>query len=212
MGRYALNSALVAGAAVPLTLLTASWAGFALAQSGARARERLIALTVLLLMAPVTAVWLVRFILFREIGLFNSYGALLAPSLMGSSPLFVLLFYWNFRRIPTELYEAARLEGAEAWGVWRHVGLPLSRATLIAVGALTFLLYWNDFITPLLYLKSQTLYTLPVGLRQLQELDRTNWPLLMAGAVVMTAPPVLLFALAQRFFLRENRLAGMDGY
>jgi multiple sugar transport system permease protein len=211
MGRYVLNSFIVAGAAVPLTLLTASWAGFAMAQLGARGRDRLMAFTLLLLMVPLTAVWLARFILFRELHLFNTYGPLLAPGLMGSSPLFVLLFFWNFRRVPTELYEAARLEGANAFSVWWRVGLPLSQATLMAVAVLTFMLYWNDFITPLLYLKSQTLYTLPVGLRQLQELDRTNWPLLMAGAVIMTAPTVILFAFVQRFFLQENRLAGIYG-
>lgn len=210
-GRYLLNSLLVGSLAVPLTLLTASWAGFAMAQFGERGRARLLALSLLLLMVPVAALWLTRFVLFKAVGWFNTYAALLAPSLMGSSPLFSLLFYWTFRRVPAELYEAARLEGASAWAMWWRVGLPLARATLVAVGVLAFMLYWSDFISPLLYLKSPALYTLPVGLRQLQELDRTHWPLLMAGAVLMTAPTVILFAVVQRFFLQESRLAGIYG-
>lgn len=211
LGRYILNSSLIAGAAVCITLVTASWAGFAMSQLSPRGQNRFINLSIILLLIPVTAVWLARFILFRWLGFYNTYLALLAPSIMGSSPLFVLLFYWAFRRIPAELYEAARVEGASALTIWRQVALPLSSATLVAVGILAFLLYWSDFITPLLYLKSQSLYTLPAGLRQLQELDRTNWPLLMAGAVVMTFPAILLFGVVQRFFLQEGRLAGIYG-
>ena len=211
LGRYIFNSLLVAGIAVPITLVTASLAGFAMTQLNRRGRESLLGLSVVLLVVPTVAVWVARFILFRTLGLFNSYAALLAPALMGSSPLFVLLFFWSFRRIPRELYDAARMDGAGPLEIWWRVALPLSSATVIVVGILTFLLYWGDFTTPLFYLKSQTLYTLPVGLRQLQELDRTNWPLLLAGAMVMTLPSVLLFGIVQRFFLPENRLAGIYG-
>lgn len=211
MGRYLFNSLLVAGVAVPITLVTASLAGFAMSQVNRRWRENLLGLSVVLLVVPTVAVWVARFILFRTLGLFNSYAALLAPTVMGSSPLFVLLFFWSFRRIPRELYDAARMDGAGPLEIWWRVALPLSSATMIVVGILTFLLYWGDFTTPLFYLKSQTLYTLPVGLRQLQELDRTNWPLLLAGSMVMTLPSVLLFGIVQRFFLPENRLAGIYG-
>jgi len=211
LGHYVFNSLLVAGATVPITLITASLAGFAMAQLSRRGQDRLIILSVILLIIPTTAVWLARFILFRSLGLFNTHAALIAPSIMGSSPLFVLLFFWSFRRIPLELYEAARMDGASPLNIWWRVALPLSGATIVVVSILTFLLYWGDFITPLFYLKSQTLYTLPVGLRQLQELDRTNWPLLLAGSVVMTLPAVLLFAVVQRFFLQENRLTGIYG-
>jgi multiple sugar transport system permease protein len=211
LGRYVMNSLLVSTLAAPLTLLTASWAGFAMAQLSARGRERMMTFSLVVLMIPVTAVWLTRYVLFAWVGLVDSYLALLAPGFMGSSPLFILLFYWAFRRIPAELYEAARLEGAGAFAIWWRVALPLAGATLVAVGLLAFILYWSDFITPLLYLKSQSLYTLPVGLRQLQEMDRTNWPLLMAGSVVMTAPVIVLFLIVQRYFLQESRLAGIYG-
>jgi multiple sugar transport system permease protein len=164
-----------------------------------------------LLVIPNMAVWLARFFLVRELGLFNTHLALILPSLMGTSPLFILLFYWNFRTIPAELFEAAHLDGAGPFVMWWQIALPLSRATIIVVGILTFLFYWGDFVSPMFYLKSQELYTLPVGLRQLQELDRTNWPLLLAGSVVMTLPAVLLFSVVQRYFLQENRLGGIDG-
>jgi multiple sugar transport system permease protein len=211
LARYALNSVVVAGLAVPLTLLTASWAGFAMAQLPGRDRRRLALLSVALLMVPITALWLTRYVFFAWLAITNTYLALLAPALMGTSPLFVLLFYWAFRRVPQELYEAARLEGARAITIWRRLALPLARPTVVAVGVLTFLVYWSDFINPMLYLKSQALYTLPLGVQQFRQLDRSNWSLLMAAAVVMTGPAVMLFLGVQRYFLGEDGLAEGGG-
>lgn len=208
LGRYLLNSVVVAGLAVPITLLAASWAGFALAQVSTRAQPRLVLLALALLLVPITALWLARMALFNWLGWVDSYAALLAPALMGTSPLFVLLFYWAFRRQPAELVESARLDGAGAFAIWWSVALPLARSTVVAVALLTVLVYWSDFINPLLYLRSQRLYTLPVGVQQLQQHDRGNWPLLMAAAVVMATPAVLLFAAVQRYFLGQDGLVG----
>ena len=203
LGRYLLNSLFVVALAVPLTLLTASLAGFGMSQLPRKARTRLLVLSILLQMVPVTALWLTRFLLFSWIGLTNSHFALIAPALMGASPLFVLLFYWAFRRVPLEQYESARLDGATPLTAWRLVGLPQVRPALLAVTLLAFLFFWNDFINPLLYLKSTRLYTLPVGLMQLQELDKTNWPLLMAASALVTLPPVGVFLWLQRALLGE---------
>lgn len=208
--RYLVNSLIVAGLAVPLTLLTASWAGFAMAGLDARRREGLVVLSVALLMVPVTALWLTRYVLFKWLGLLDSFAALVAPAVMGSSPLFVLLYYWTFRRIPTELFASAAVDGAGTLAQWRRVAMPMAGPTTIAVSILAFLVYWSDFINPLLYLKSEALYTLPVGLQQLQQLDRTNWPILMAACVVFTAPTVLLFLIVQRYFLQDSPLSGLN--
>jgi multiple sugar transport system permease protein len=199
--RYAFNSLLVALTGALLTLVTASWAGFGMSLLGKRARFRLLILSVLLQMIPFTALWLSRFLLFAQLGITNSRFSLIASALMGTSPLFILLFYWTFRRTDRAVFETAELDGANLFQTWWRVALPLARPALMAVSLLAFLFYWNDFITPLLYLRSQTLYTLPVGLLQLQEMDRTNWPLLMAAAVVMTVPAVAMFAALQRSVL-----------
>ncbi|MBM3458048.1 MAG: carbohydrate ABC transporter permease [Armatimonadetes bacterium] len=212
LGAYAANSLLIAGLAIPLTLVTASWAGLGMLQVPPRWRTFLIWLSVLLLLLPTSSLWLARFLLFRHLGLINTFGAVLAPALMGSSPLFVLLFFWSFRRVPPELFEAARLDGGSLITLWDRVALPLSRPTVTAVAVLTFLLYWSDFLHPLLYLKSQHLYTLPVGLQQLQQLDRSNWPLLLAASVLLAGPAALVFLGAQRYFLQEGRLEGSAGF
>jgi multiple sugar transport system permease protein len=210
-GRYLANSLAVVLVAVPLTIITASMAGFAMAMLEHRSRMALVVLSVALLMVPVTALWLTRFLLFRWIGLIDTLLALVAPALAGSSPLFVLIYYWTFRRVSRETYEMARLDGAGAFGVWWRIALPIAAPSTLAVAVLTFILYWSDFISPLLYLRSQDLYTLPLGLRELQQLDPGDWPILMAGAVILTVPAVVFFLIVQRFFLGDRGVgAGRD--
>lgn len=210
-GRYLLNSLVVVALALPLTIITASMAGFAMALLERRSRLVLLVVSVALLMVPVTALWLTRFLLFRWVGLTDSLLALVVPALAGSSPLFVLLYYWTFRRVTAEVFEMARLDGAGVFTTWRRVALPQAVPTSVAVAVLTFILYWSDFISPLLYLRSQDLYTLPLGLRQLQQLDPSDWPLLMAGAVMLTLPAVLFFLLVQHLFLGERGLGSRRG-
>ena len=200
-GRYILNSFVVTLAGVLLTLITASWAGFGMSLLGKRARLRLLVLAALLQMIPVTAFWLTRFLLFAKLGITNTHFALIAPAMMGTSSLFILLFYWTFRRTGREVFESAEIDGANLFQTWWRIALPLARPALMAVGMLSFLFYWNDFINPLLYLRSQTLYTLPVGLLQLQEMDKTNWSLLMAASMIVTIPALIVFAVLQRSLL-----------
>jgi multiple sugar transport system permease protein len=207
-GRYLLNSLAVVAMAVPLTIITASMAGFAMALLERRSRVALVVLSVALLLVPVTATWLTRFLLLSWAGLTDSLLALVVPALAGSSPLFVLLFYWAFRRTNPEIFETATLDGAGPFATWWRVGLPTIVPMIVAVAVLAFIFYWSDFISPLLYLRDQELYTLPLGLRQLQQLDPTDTPLLMAGAVMLVVPAVLFFLLVQHLFLGERGLRG----
>ena len=139
MGRYALNSLLVVLVAVPLTLLTASLAGFGLSQLRGKWRNRLLIAAIALLMVPAPAVWLFRYQLLSWLGLLTSLWALMLPAFAAGSPLLVLLFYWTFRRNPVELYEAARVEGADAWTAWRRIAMPMARPTTAAVLVLSIL-------------------------------------------------------------------------
>lgn len=204
LGHYLLNSLIITALAVPLTILIASWAGFAMAQLPAGIRYTLLGFAILLRMVPVSALWLPRFVLFTQLGLIDTFCALLAPVLIGSSPFFVLLFYWSFRRMPQALFDSARLEGMHALDIWARIALPNARAAILAVSVLTFAQYWSDFISPLLYLKSEQRYTLAVGLRILQQMDSTNWPLLMAGVVVLILPILILFLGVQQAFFMKN--------
>lgn len=207
MARYTLNSLIVVGVAVPLTLFTASLAGFSITQLPGRARRVFIYLSIGLMLIPASALWMFRFQILRRLGLIDSLWALILPAFAASNPLFVLLMYWAFQRVPAELYEAARLEGATFWGVWWRIALPLARSTMMAVTVLTFVLYWSDFSSPVLYIYTPKLYTLPVGLQILKQVDLTNWPLLMAAAAFMTLPVLLFFVFVQHHFFGNNSLA-----
>jgi multiple sugar transport system permease protein len=209
MTRYMTNSVLVVATAVPLTLIIASMAGFGMSQLPRQPRRQLVYLSIALLIVPAAAVWLFRFQILRWLGLLDTLWALILPAFTGSNALFVLLFYWTFRRIPGEMFEAAQLDGATAVTVWWRLALPLSRPTIVGVAVLTFVMYWSDFISPILYIFDPQNYTLAVGLQILNQLDRTNWSLLMAGAVVMTLPVILLFILLQRFFLHDLSLSNL---
>ncbi|MER2598606.1 MAG: carbohydrate ABC transporter permease [Caldilineales bacterium] len=209
MGRYLRNSLLVVAVSVPMTLLTASLAGFGLAQLRNPWRKRLVMLTVFLLMVPPSAVWLFRYQMLSWTGLLTTLWSLILPAFAGGAPLLVLLFYWTFRRTPPEMYEAAKLEGASAWTAYRHLAMPMARPTVAAVLVLAFGLFWNDFTNPVLYLYRPQTYTLPVGVQILKQLDATNWPLLMAGAVFMTLPVVLLFLGLQPLFLSDKSIQSL---
>ncbi|MFQ5419928.1 MAG: carbohydrate ABC transporter permease [Anaerolineae bacterium] len=181
--RFTVNSLLVTALAVPLTIVTASWAGLGMARLPRASQRRWVVLSLAVLMVPGMALWMPRFLIYRELGWLNRIWALIAPAWMGTSPFFVLMFYRAFRRVPTAVYDAARLDGAGVLAMWRLVALPMARPTAVGVAILSFIVYWGDFITPLLYLRSQSRYTLPVALQLLQQLSRSDWALLMAGAV-----------------------------
>lgn len=209
MMRYTMNSLLVLIIAVPVTLVTASQAGFAMTQLPTRQRRLLVLASIGLLMIPAASVWLFRFQILQWLGMFDTIWALVVPAFAGSSPLFVLLFYWAILRIPLETFEAAALDGAGAWTIWLRLALPMSLPTVVVVAVLTTVMYWSDFVSPVLYIYDPQLYTLAVGLQLLKQLDPTNWSLLMAAAVYMTVPIIVLFSLAQRWFLHDLTLTNL---
>jgi len=200
LGRYLVNSLIIVAVAVPITVLLASWAGFAITSATTRIRRWLIAVSVIALMMPASALWVPRFVGFRWLGTIDTYWPLLAPSLMATTPFYVLLFAFAYARLPKNLFEAARLENMSPFSIWRRVAWPLALPAAFAVAILAFTWHWANFIDPLLYLSSGEKFTIPLGLRALQTLEPTNHPILLAGAVIAAAPPVIAFLIAQRSF------------
>ena len=203
LGTWLLNSGIVSALAVVVTVLVASWAAFGMRLLPRRSRRVAVLATLAVLLVPVTAVWTTRFKVFESVGLIDSLAALIAPALAATTPFYVLIYLWSFTGVPDTQLEAARLEGASVWRVWQSVAMPQARLATLAVSVLAFSVYWSNFIDPLLYIDSPSTYTLPLGLRLLQLLNPTDFPLLMAGAVIATIPPVLVFLLAQRIFLDD---------
>jgi len=208
--RYTLNSLLITMLGTLISLLVAASAGFAVALLGGRAAVLLITVALLLRAVPPQALWLPRLLLYQHLGWLDSLAALLAPALLGTSPLHLVLYVWAFRRIPRDVYDVARLDGLGALAIWWRVALPLVRPTSGTVALLVAVWYWSDFVHPLLYLRSEALRPVAVGLRTLQQLDPTGWPVLMAGTVLMIAPVVALYLIAQRTVLYTERMSWDD--
>jgi multiple sugar transport system permease protein len=208
LGRQLLNSLTIVAIAVPLTVACASLTGYAITRLGRPWHGAAIGFTLICLTIPASALWVPRFAIFRTLGVLDSYVPLIAPALAGTSPLLVLLGYWSARGVPRDLIDAARLAGLGPFRVWWHVVLPLTRRTALAIAALAFVAHWGNFIEPLLYLYDASKATLPLGLSSLRQLGPTDAPVLLAGALVATLPPVLAFVLAQRAVLDDTRRAG----
>ena len=204
LARYTFNSFIVAALVVPASVLVASWAGFAMSRLPPRHARAFVAASLIALMVPATALLVPRFAIFSTLGVTNSYVPLVAPALLGFSPFYVLLYYWSFRRLPGELYEAARVEGLSPLRTWWKVGMPLVRPATNAIALLVFVFSWGNFLDPLIYVFDERLFTVPLGLRSLAQLDRQNLTVLLAASVVATLPVLVAFLVVQRSFLQED--------
>jgi multiple sugar transport system permease protein len=192
LARALLNSTLLTLLATPVAVVVASWAGFALTRLPARTRRVMIVLFVAAATMPYTAIWLPRFLMFEAVGAVGTWWPLWAPALMGGSPLCVLLAYVAVRRIPADRVDAARIEGLGWLGTWRHVVVPALVGTHLALAVLVALLFWSNFIDPLLYLDGDAQATAPAMLHALELLGPTQWSVLMAASVVVVLPVLAL--------------------
>jgi multiple sugar transport system permease protein len=199
--RATLNSLVVAAVAVPVSVVVASLAGFALARLPGRITGAVVLASLLALMVPATALLVPRFAVFSALGLTDTLGSLVAPALLGTTPLYPLVYYLAFRALPQELYDTCRIADLSPLRTWWRMALPLVRPVTAALAALTYVLTWSNFLDPLVYVYERDAFTLPLALRSLATLDPTNFPVFLAGAVLATAPALVVFWLAQRRFL-----------
>lgn len=192
MARALVNSTLVVWVFVPVSVVTASMAGLGIHQLGPRAQRWAVAALVAAASVPYAAIWLPRFLLFQNLGLTGTWWPLWAPALMGGSPLLVLLYAVAMRGIAPSQIAAARLEGAGWLRIWWQVALPQVRPATVATILLAAAWCWANFIDPLLYLSSERWQTAPLMLHALELIGASNWSVLMAGAVIVIAPLVIL--------------------
>lgn len=200
---YLTNSLIVVAVAVPLTVLVASMAGFGIRMLSDRRSRWVIIVTIVAMLVPVTAVWATRFELFRLLGIVDTPLPLIGLSLIATNPFYVLVYAWAFHKLDDEQFEAARLDGASTLRMWRSIGMPQVRTITLAVVVLSFTFHWADFIDALLYLNTASRFTAPLGLRLLQQLNPTDWPLLTAGSVLLSLPVIITFLVSQRWFLHD---------
>jgi multiple sugar transport system permease protein len=207
--RWFLNSLLSAALQALLVVLTAAPAAYALARLELRGARGLFAPLVGTLFIPPVTFLAPSFLLVGWLGWLDTLWAVAVPGAASAFGVFFLRQF--FLSLPRELEEAARLDGASALQVFRHVVLPLSRPALATLGLLSFLTNWNDFLWPLYVLLNPERLTLPAGLSQIQSAYTIHYPAIMAGAVVASLPVLLLFLLAQRHVIEGVSRTGLKG-
>ena len=217
-GTFFVNSLKIATLNTVGQLISCSMAAFAFAALRFRFREPLFALLLVTLIIPFQVVLVPNFVLYR----FLPHPASASGNWIGTQePLWVGAFLGGafgtfllrqfFLAIPKELADAARVDGANPWQIYRHIYLPLAKPALATLAIFTFMWSWNDLIDPIIYLRDIETFTLTAGLSLFQGQYVGKWPLLMAGALVSVIPMILLFVVAQRHFVRGIAMTGIKG-
>jgi multiple sugar transport system permease protein len=203
--RYLANSLLLAVVTTALSLLCNTLGGYAFAKLRFSGRERLFRLLLATMVIPGQVGMLPLFLMLKTLGLVNTYAGVVLPGMASVFGIFMIRQY--VRSIPDSLLDAARIDGAGEWRIFRSVVLPLCRPILVTLALFSFLGSWNDFMWPLIVLSDNARYTLPVALANLLGEHAQDTELMMAGAVVTTLPAVAVFLLLQRHYI-EGLAAG----
>ncbi len=209
LGRYFLNSVIVATSATLLALVFNGMAGYAFAKLRFRGREAIFRLLLAGLLVPGQVTMIPLFGLLKFMGLVNSYAGAIVPGVASSFGIFLVRQY--ALSIPDELLDAARVDGASEWRIFRSVVVPVLAPILVTLGVFVFLATWNDFMWPLIVLSDRDMQTLPVALASISREHVQDSELMMAGAVVTVLPVLLLFLAMQRFYLRGIMAGSVKG-
>ena len=208
-GRFFLNSAIVAGASVIGQLVFCSMAAYAFARLRFHGRDRLFGLYLATMMIPAIVTIIPAFLLIDRFGWMNTYWALFTPTLSSVWGIFLLRQF--FQTIPRDLEDAARVDGASDSTIFVRIILPLSKPALATLAIFAFMGSWKDFLWPLIVTNRTDMRTVEVGIANFSTLYQTDWPHQMAAAVVVMLPVVIVFILAQRYFVRGITLTGIKG-
>jgi multiple sugar transport system permease protein len=211
--RWTLNSFIVSGSVTVLQLLFSSMAGYAFAKKSFPGRNLIFWLYISSMMIPIYAIVVPLYRMMASLKLLDTYYALILPGL--AAPFGTFLMRQYIQSLPTELLDAARIDGCNEWGVYRHVVLPLSKPGLAVLGIFVFNSQWADFFWPLIVTNSANMRVLTVGLTSFQLFEAgsglRDYGLLMAGAAWAAIPTFIIFMFLQRYFLKGITLGALKG-
>jgi multiple sugar transport system permease protein len=197
--RWLFNSFFVASMVTVIKVVIDSMAGYAFAKMRFAGREPLFMLVLLTLMIPFSATLIPLYIIVRELHMTNSYWGLILPPL--ASPIGIFMMRQFIESLPSDLENAARLDGCSEFQIYRRVILPLIKPGLVVLGVFTFMNQWTSYLWPLVVNTKQEMMTLTVGIQSLRSLFTVDWGILSAGAVLSMLPLVLVFIFLQRYFI-----------
>jgi multiple sugar transport system permease protein len=203
------NSLIAATANSALVVATAALAAYPLARMDFRGKKIVLATIIATLFVPPVILIIPNYLIVGELQWLDSLAAVIIPTAASAFGVFFLRQF--FLSLPRELEEAALLDGANKWQIFSRVIVPLSKPALVTLAVLAFLTNWNDFLWPVYVLFSPESQTLPPGLSTLQSANNVRYDVIMAGAVIASAPVLLLYVMAQRFIIEGVSRSGLKG-
>jgi ABC-type glycerol-3-phosphate transport system permease component len=207
--RWFINSTIVAVIWVVLRAFTAATAGYAFARMQFPGKNLLFITVLATIMIPGIVTIVPKFLILKELHLLDSYGALTLPFAADAFAIFLMKQF--FESIPVELEEAARVDGASRYRMFAQIILPNAMPAITAVAIFSFQGSWNAFLEPLILINDADLFTLPLGLAYFRQANYTDWPVLMAGAVITTVPIAIFYIIFQRWFVEGQISSGIKG-
>jgi ABC-type glycerol-3-phosphate transport system permease component len=199
---YFWNSFKVAGLSTLFSVVISMYAAYAIARIRFAGRYAFGLVLLVTQMFPHILLVIPLFLIVQSLGLFNTHAALVLAYTSFSLPFTIWLLRGFFEAIPSELEDAAAIDGATMLGTFRRIILPLSGPGIAAVTMFAFIRAWNEFLFALVFLQSHELFTLPIGLASFQEEYTFRWDLILAGASIITLPVLFFFLLMQRFIVQ----------
>jgi multiple sugar transport system permease protein len=209
-GRWTLNTIFITATVLVGVLLTSSLCAYGFARLKFPGRNFWFIATLASTMLPYQVTLIPQYILFNKIGWLNTYNPLIIPAWFGGGALNIFLLRQFFMGIPAELEDAALMDGAGRFRIYWSIFLPLSIPAIITIAIFEFQAQWNAFYGPLVYLNSQDKYTLALGINLFKGVYTTEIQYLMAMSTLMTIPMIILFFVAQRYFIRGIVLTGIN--
>jgi ABC-type glycerol-3-phosphate transport system permease component len=209
-GRLLANTVFLTGVGTLFVVVSSSWITYGFARFQFPGRNVLFAILLSTMMIPGQVTMIPTFILFRELNWLNTYKPLLVPALFGS-PFYIFLLRQFFMTIPTELDDAAKIDGCSYVGIWWRILLPLTKPALATVTVFSVIYGWNDFLWPLIVLNDESKFNLSLGLSTFRGVYQVRWSYLMAASVVTLLPCIALYFFAQRYIIEGVTLTGLKG-
>ncbi|CAA9575352.1 MAG: N-Acetyl-D-glucosamine ABC transport system, permease protein 2 [uncultured Thermomicrobiales bacterium] len=206
-GAWYRNSLVVAGAVTFLAMATSALGGYIFAKFEFPLKKPLFALVLATLMIPFPVLLIPNYLVANRLGLLNSLWALILPGVVSAFGIFLVRQF--VAGIPSDLIEAARLDGASEWAIFLRIVVPLVRPALAALGVFTFLASWNDYLWPLVAINDLEKSTLPLALTFFNSVNATRYDLVMAAATMAVVPVLVVFLIFQRQIVKALVLAGM---
>lgn len=212
-GRYFINTLVITLVTVAGQLLICSLAAYGFARLNFMGRDTIFVLYLTTMMIPFQITLIPLYLIITQLGWVNTYQGLIVPGI--SSAFGIFLLRQSFLNIPRDYQDAARIDGASEWAIFSRIFLPLNGPTLATLGVFAFMGTWTDLIWPLLIARTEDMRTLELGLAYFNARPNAflqpNWPLLMAGSVVVMLPVLIVYIVAQRYFVQGIALSGVKG-